>query len=53
MKLQKRLSRIYKTKKYYKYEIVLPEPDIKKAGFNVGDELITDIKKGEIKIKKR
>ena len=52
MKLQKRLSRIYKGKKYSKYILVIPEKDIKDAGFKEGDELKSEVKKGEIKIKK-
>jgi len=52
MKLQKRLSRKYKNKKYYKYLIVLPEKDVKNSGFIEGDELEIETKKGEIKITK-
>jgi hypothetical protein len=52
MKLQKRLSRIYKNKKYYKYMLVIPEKEIKKAKFKEGDELIVESKEREIKIKK-
>jgi len=52
MKLQKRLSRKYKNKEYHKYILVLPEKAIKKAGFREGDELKSEIKKGEIKLKK-
>ncbi len=51
MKLQKRLSRVYNGKKYYKYIIVIPEKDIKKANLKEGDELITETKNKEIKIK--
>lgn len=52
MKLQKRLSRIYKGKSYYKYILVISEKDIKKAGFKEGEILKSQTKKGEIKIKK-
>jgi len=52
MKLQKRLSRIYKDKKYYKYLLVIPEKEIKKSGFKEGNELVIETKKREIKIKK-
>ena len=52
MKLQKRLSRIYKDKKYYKYILVIPEKEIEKAEFKEGDELKSETKKGEIKIKR-
>lgn len=45
------LSRKYKDKEYYKYIIIIPEEDIKKAGFKEGDELIKDTKNGEIKLK--
>ena len=52
MKLQKRLSRIYNGKKYYKYIIVIPEKDIKKAKFREGNNLKTESKIGEIRIKR-
>jgi bifunctional DNA-binding transcriptional regulator/antitoxin component of YhaV-PrlF toxin-antitoxin module len=48
MQLQRRLSRRYKNKEYHKYLIVIPEGDIKKSEIKVGDELISEIKKGEI-----
>ncbi len=52
MKLQRRLSRAYKGKKYYKYILVIPEKEIKKAEFDEGDFLKIDSVKGEIKINK-
>ncbi len=52
MKLQKMLSRIYKGKRYYKYILVIPEKDVKKAQFKEGDELKIESKKREIKIRK-
>ena len=51
MKLQKRLSRKYKNKEYYKYILVIPEKDINNAGFKERDELFTEIKKGEIRLR--
>jgi bifunctional DNA-binding transcriptional regulator/antitoxin component of YhaV-PrlF toxin-antitoxin module len=39
MKLQKRLGRIYKGKKYYKWVVVIPEDDVIDAGFKEGDVL--------------
>jgi formylmethanofuran dehydrogenase subunit D len=52
MKLQKRLSRKYKDKKYHKYILVIPEKEIKKSGFKEGDDLKIETRKGEIKIKR-
>ena len=52
MKLQKRLSRVYKGKKYYKYILVVPEDKIKMAGFKEGDELKPEVEKGRITLKK-
>ena len=52
MKLQRILSRIYKGKGYYKYLLVIPEKDIKKAKFKEGDELESEVKEREIKIRK-
>lgn len=48
MIIQKRLSRIYNGKRYYKYIIVVPAEDIKNANFKEGDELISEIKNKEI-----
>jgi len=52
MKLQKRLSRKYNNKEYYKYLLVIPVEEIKKSGFKEGQELKIETKKGEIKIMK-
>ena len=52
MKLQKRLSRKYKDKAYYKYIVVLKEIDVKSAGFKEGEELGVEVRNGEIKLKK-
>ena len=52
MKLQKKLSRIYKGKKYFKYIIVIPEKEIKNAGLNVGDELLIKSNKNKMVISK-
>lgn len=53
MKLQKRLSRKYKDKIYHKYIIVMPQEDIKKSGFKEGDEIISEVERGEIRLKKK
>jgi len=52
MKLQKRLSREYNGKKYYKYIIVIPEKEIKKSKLKEGDELQIESKEKEIKMRK-
>lgn len=52
MKILKEKSREYNGKKYYKFKINLPEGIIKEAGFKEGDELKTEVKKGEIRLKK-
>lgn len=48
MKLQKRLSRVYKGKKYYKWIITLPEDDVNYSGFKEGDVIDVDSEKGKI-----
>lgn len=53
MKLLKVKSRNYKGKQYYKYRINIPEEILKKARFKVGNELKAQVKKGEIKLKKK
>ncbi|MDO8459521.1 MAG: hypothetical protein Q7S74_00265 [Nanoarchaeota archaeon] len=51
MKIQRRLSRKYKNQVYYKYILVIPKEDIINAGLSEGDELISEVKKGEIKLR--
>ncbi|MFA5992303.1 MAG: hypothetical protein WC796_01205 [Candidatus Pacearchaeota archaeon] len=51
MKLQKRLSRVYNGKRYYKYVIVIPEKEIKQAKLKAGDELVSRVVENEIRIK--
>lgn len=51
MKLQKHKTR--KDKDYHKYVVVLPEKEIKKAGFQEGDELEVESKKDKIELKKK
>lgn len=53
MKIQKRISRIYKGKKYYKYLVGLSEKDLKKANLKEGDELITFCRNKELCLKKK
>jgi hypothetical protein len=52
MKLQKRLSRKYKTKEYYKYVLVIPEEEIIKAKLKEGDDLNIESKEKEMIIRK-
>ena len=52
MKVQKQLSKKRGDKVYYKYVLVIPEEDIKKAGFKSGQELKVESKEGEIKLRK-
>ena len=47
MKLQKRLSRKYKDKKYYKYLIVIPEKEIKKVALKRERNLKLKLKEGQ------
>ena len=53
MKLQKQLSKKRGDKTYHKYVIVIPEKKILEAGFKEGDKLEAEVKKGEIKLKKK
>ena len=52
MKIEKVKSRNYNGKQYYKHRIVIPEDVLHGAGFKEGDELIGEVKKGEIVLKK-
>ncbi len=53
MKVMKEKSREYNGKEYYRYRINIPEKIIEEAGIKEGDELEAEVKKGEIKLKKR
>jgi hypothetical protein len=53
MKILKEKSREYNGKPYYKYKINLPENSLKEAGFQSGDELEAEAKKGEIRLKQK
>jgi len=50
MKLQKHKTR--RDKNYYKYVVVIPEDKVNESGFQEGDELKAEAKKGEIKLRK-
>jgi len=54
MKLQKHVSRKSKSgDDYFKWEVILSKEAVEKAGFKEGDELEEEVRKGEIKIRKR
>ncbi len=53
MKLQKRLSRKYKDKEYFKWVIILPDEEVQHAGLKAGDELKIDSEPGKIYLTKR
>ena len=51
MKLQKQRTR--KDKDYSKYVLTISKNIIKESGFKEGDELEAEVKKGEIKLRKK
>jgi hypothetical protein len=53
MKLQKRFLRKYKGKDYYKFMVNLPPEIVENADLKEGDELEGDVRKGEIRLKKK
>lgn len=53
MKLQKHFAKKIGDKKYFKYVVVIPEKEIKEAGFKEGDELRVEVKKEELKLRKK
>jgi hypothetical protein len=53
MKLQKRFSRKYNQKDYYKYVVNVPALMIKEAGILEGEELEIEAKEGKIILKKK
>ena len=52
MRLQKRFSRRYKNKNYYKYLINIPEEYIKKSDLKVGDNLEIEAERYKLMLKK-
>ena len=44
---------VTKDKKYYKYELILPNEVIEQSGLKEGDELSAEVKKGEVKLRKK
>jgi len=53
MKLQKRFLREVKGKNYYKYLVQIPPEVVEEAGFKAGDELGVEVKKGEVRLRKK
>jgi len=54
MKLQKHISRKAKGgNNYFKYELILPKEAVELSGFQEGDELMAESRKGEIKLKRK
>jgi len=51
MKLQKHPTK--KGTNYFKWEVILPKEAVEQAGFQEGDELEAEAKKGEVKIRKK
>jgi AbrB family looped-hinge helix DNA binding protein len=52
MKILKVKSRKYKGTQYHKYRINIPKEVLDSAGFQEGDELKAEAKKGEIMLRK-
>ncbi|AJF62452.1 MAG: hypothetical protein QT11_C0001G0303 [archaeon GW2011_AR20] len=52
MRLQKRFSSKYKDKEYYKYQVNIPEEEIRKAQLKEGDKLDIETEKHKIILKK-
>lgn len=42
-----------KDKKYHKYEVVIPNDKVEESGIKENDELDIEVKKGEIKLKRK
>ena len=51
-KLQKQVSRKVGKKEYSKYVVVIPEEEIKRAGFKEGQEIKIESEKGKIIFRK-
>jgi len=53
MKVQKQLSKKVNGKTYYKYVVIIPESELKKAEIKGGDEVEVENKKGKIVFNKK
>lgn len=53
MRIQKQLSKKRDKKEYYRYVINLPSGLLQESGFHEGDELEAEVKKGEIKLRRK
>ncbi len=53
MKLQKRFSRKYNQKNYYKYVVNVPAMMVKEANISEGEELEIEAKDGKIILKRK
>ena len=53
MKIQKHSSKKKGEKDYPKYVVVIPKHVIDESGFQEGDELEAEAKKGEIKLRRK
>jgi formylmethanofuran dehydrogenase subunit D len=53
MKLQGSPGKVYKGKEYMKHWVVIANKDVEALGWEKGDELIPEIKNGELVIKKK
>jgi len=52
MKILREKSREYNGKTYFKYKVNIPEKIINEAGFELGDELDVEVKKGEVRLRR-
>ena len=53
MRLQKQSSKKKGEKDYPKYAVVLPREAVETSGFEKGDELVAEAKRGEIRLRKK
>ena len=53
MKILKEKSREYNGKPYLKNKNKIPEDILKEAGFKEGDELDAEVKKGEVRLRRK
>ena len=53
MKIQKQLSKKRGNKIYHKYILNIPSELLQESGFKEGDELEAEVKKGEIRLKRK
>jgi len=53
MQIQKQVGKVVGSKVYYKHVVVISPELIEQSGFKEGDELSAEVRKGEIRLRRK